>query len=109
MNASSSCCGLKSGMKLSRSGEGADGGLWGLLGPPPPNDGGSMFGLFPFPNEGCSRLGLFGFPKEGCSRFGRGLAGFPKSTKEPTGGDGRDGCLSDCHDDDGSHDDENFF
>ena len=109
MKASSSSCGLKSGMKLSRSGEA--GGLWGLcgargglLGPPkedcsrfgllgPPNEGCSRFGLFGLPKEGCSRFGLFGPPKEGCSRFGLGLVGFPKSTKEPTGGDGRVGCL----------------
>ena len=84
MKASSSSCGLKSGMKLSRSGEGADtGGLCGLCG---------ARGLFGAPNEGCSRFGLFRPPKEGCSRFGLGL-GFPKSTKEPTGGEGRVGCL----------------
>ena len=85
MKASSSSCGLKSGMKLSRSGEGTDaGGLCGLCG--------AWGGLFGPPKEGCSRFGLFGLPKGGCSRFGLGL-GFPKSTKEPTGGEGRVGCL----------------
>ena len=83
---------------MSRSGEGADtGGLWGLWGARgglfgPPKEGGSKFGLFGPPKEDCSRFGLFGPPKDGCSRLGLGL-GFPKSTKEPTGGEGRVGCL----------------